>query len=119
MALPKNLFDRDEPQGGLSGDLNTDDLNNAKRAERRQPYIVQRSIEEEEHRVEVRDDIRMAGTTWAVLGSLLLSFAAMCLIFVGQEMRGGRHLMTTFFWSSLILGGTMFLFGLLRKRSRV
>ena|SRR5579883_1610771 len=110
MALPKSWFEHDEPQG---------DLNDEKRVAKHQPYIVHRSVQDEEHLVEVRDEVRMSGTMWAVLGSWLLAFALMCLIFVGQELRGGRYLMTTFFWSSLVLGCGFLVFGLLRKRTRV
>jgi|SRR5579872_6901882 len=112
MALPKRWL---EPEDEREIDVNDEKT----RAALRQPYIVHRSIEEEEHRVEVRDEIRSDGTTWAVSGALLLSFALMCLIFVGQEVRAGRSLMTAFFWTSFVLGSVMLVGGLLRKRSRV
>src|SRR5579883_358581 len=111
MALPKRWLEVDEPD--------SPDLNDQKRADRRLPYIVHRSMTEEEHLIEVRDEIRKAGTTWAVLGALLLTFALMCLIYVGQEIRAGQWLMNTFFWTSFVLGSAMLVFGLLRKRTRV
>jgi len=109
-----------QPKRWLEPEENEIDMNDQEtRAQRRLPYIVHRSIEEEEHRVEVRDEIRSAGTMWAVLGAFFLSFAFMCLTWVGQDARGGRHLITNFFWSSLAIGSLMLVFGLLRKRSRV